>query len=108
MTMTMRRTLPRSTGRMTTRWIATPPTNEISERRDERRPVAPAVIGDQRPRDVRRERRHLALREVDDARRAVDDHEREREERVDAARREAGDDLLHEVAEGGDEHQWLR
>ena len=27
-TITIRRTLPRSTGRMTTRWIATPPANE--------------------------------------------------------------------------------
>ena len=57
------------------------------ERGDEGRPVAPAVVHRERPRDVRRERRHLALGEVDDPGRAVDDHEREREQRVDAARR---------------------
>ncbi len=75
------------------------------ERRDERRPVAPAVVERERPGDVGRERRHLPLGEVDDPRRAVDDHEREREQRVDAARGEAGDDLLHEVREGGEDHQ---
>ena len=54
-----------------------------AEREDERRPVRPAVVRDQRPRDVGREHPHLALREVDDVRRAVDEHEREREARVD-------------------------
>ena len=29
-TMTIRNTLPRSTGRITTRWMATPPTNEMT------------------------------------------------------------------------------
>ncbi len=85
------------------------PTGEREgERRDERRPVAPAVVEGQRPGDVRRQRRHLALREVDDAGRAVDDHERQRQERVDPARREAGHDLLHEVGERGGDHQYPR
>ena len=75
------------------------------ERRDEGGPVAPTVVERERPGDVGRERRHLPLGEVDDPRRAVDDHEREREQRVDAARGEAGDDLLHEVREGGEDHQ---
>jgi hypothetical protein len=37
------------------------------------------------------------LREVDDARRAVDQDERERQQRVDAARRDPADDLLENV-----------
>jgi hypothetical protein len=75
------------------------------ERPDERRPIAPAVVHGERPGDVRRERRHLPLREIDDPRRAVDDHEREREQRVDTTGSEPRDDLLHEVGEGGEEHQ---
>ncbi len=74
------------------------------ERRGEGEPVAPAVIHDERPGDVGRERRHLALREVDDSGRAVNDHERECEQRVDPTRREARHDLLHEVGERGDDH----
>ena len=52
------------------------------ERQRERDPVAEPVV-DERPGDERRERRHLALREVHDPGRAVDDHDREREQRVD-------------------------
>ena len=64
---------------------------------DERRPVRPAVVRDQRPGDVGREHRHLALGEVDHPGRAVDQDERERERGVDRARREPRDDLLEEV-----------
>jgi len=72
----------------------------------ERGPERQAVIH-QRPADERRERRHLALREVDHARRAVDDHDRERQPCVDRALADAGGDLLRELGpgEGGDEHQ---
>ena len=56
------------------------------ERQRERAPVADAVV-DERPGDEGRERGHLALGEVHDAGRAVDDHDREREQGVDRARR---------------------
>ena len=78
------------------------------ERRRRRGPVAPAVVHDERPRDVRGERRHLALREVDDPGRAVDDHEREREQGEDPTGGEARDDVLHELGEGRGEHQYPR
>ena len=55
-----------------------------------------AVIRRQRPEDVRRERRHLALREVDDAGRPMDQDDRERERAVDPARGEPRHDLLEE------------
>ena len=61
----------------------------------EREPVGEPPV-DQLPRDVRRERRERALREVDHLGRAVDEDERDREARVDAAVREAGDRLLRE------------
>jgi hypothetical protein len=51
----------------------------------------------QRPADEGREHRHLPLREVDDVRRAIDEDEREREQRVDPAGGEAAHDLLPEV-----------
>src|SRR5262249_25535206 len=41
----------------------------------------------------------LALGEVHDARRAVDDHDPEREQRVDRSGREARDDLLQELGQ---------
>jgi hypothetical protein len=67
------------------------------EREEERRPETEAVVRDQRPRDVGREHPHLALREVDHVRRAVDQDEREREARVDRAVSEPRHDLLHEL-----------
>ena len=73
------------------------------ERADEGRPVRPAVVLVQRPGDVGGEHRHLALREVDHARGAVDQHERERERRVDRPRPEPRDDLLEELG-----HQYPR
>ncbi len=67
----------------------TPPTNEAISVNDERGPVRPAVVRRQRPGDVGRERRHLALGEVDHPGRAVDQDERERERGVDRRRRRA-------------------
>ncbi len=64
---------------------------------EEGAPVRQPVV-DQRPGEIGTEGRHLALREVDHARRAVDDHERERQRPVDAAGGEAADDLLPELA----------
>ena len=66
-------------GRITAWWIADAADERDRERDGERGPVRPAVVRGQRPGDVGREHRHLALREVDDAGRAVDQHERERE-----------------------------
>ena len=66
------------------------------EREEEGDPVRHAAV-EQLPADEGREHRHLALREVDDARRAVDQDEREREQRVHAARRDPRDDLLENV-----------
>ena len=66
------------------------------QRRHERGPVRPAVVRGQRPGDVGREHRHLALGEVDHPGRAVDQDERERERGVDRPGAEPGDDLLEE------------
>ena len=63
----------------------------------ERGPVADAVVRHQRPGDVGGEHRHLALGEVDDAGGAVNEHERQREQAVDAAGGETRDDLLEEL-----------
>ena len=66
------------------------------ERRREGRPVREAVqhqlVG-----DVCREHRELALREVDDVRRAVDEDECQREAAVHRAERDALDGVLGEV-----------
>ena len=64
-----------------------------NQRRRERGPERPAVV-DQRPADERGQRRHLTLREVDHAGGAVDDHDREREQPVDAAVGQTADDML--------------
>ncbi len=56
-------------------------------------PVVHAAA-DQREGDERREHRHLALGEVDEAHRVVDEDEREREAGEDPADRDAADDLL--------------
>ena len=96
-TITTRICEPRSTGRITAWWIPNPPTNDTSRVIDERRPVADAVVRRQRPGDVGREHRHLALGEVDHAGGAVDEHERQRERAVDAAGGETRDDLLEEL-----------
>jgi hypothetical protein len=58
----------------------------------------------QRPGDVRREGRHLALREVDDVGGAVDEDEREREAGVDRTGGEPGRDLLEELGPGEGQH----
>jgi hypothetical protein len=65
----------RSTGLITTRSIATPAKNEIATVARKAAQYVKAVV-DERPRDEGREHRHLALGEVDDAGRAVDQHER--------------------------------
>ena len=87
---------PRSTGRITAWWIPKPPTNDTSS-------VTANAGQYEKPwfvvsvhSDVGRERRHLALGEVDHPGGAVDQHERERERAVDAAGGEARDDLLEE------------
>ena len=68
-------------------------TEREHERHGERDPVAHAAI-DQGVCDERRQHRHLALGEVDQAHRVVDEDQRQREAREDAADREAADDLL--------------
>jgi hypothetical protein len=86
------------------------PTDECHrERQEERTPVADAPLH-QLPRDVRREHRHLSLREVDDVGRAVDENERERETAEDAAAREPRDRLLGELVadEAADEQRDAR
>ena len=82
-----------STGRMSVALDGHAAAERDQQGQGERRPVRKAVVH-QRPGDESRERRHLALREVDDVRRSVDEHEREREAPVDRARREAARDLL--------------
>ena len=52
---------------------------------------------DERPRDVGRKHAHLALREVEDARCAMDENEGECERRVDTAVGETRDHVLKEV-----------
>ena len=70
------------------------------ERKDQRRreggPERPAVL-DQGPADERRERRQLSLREVEHARRTVNDDDPECEQPVDAPTRQTAHDVLHEV-----------
>ena len=84
-----------STGRITIRSSATAPANEIATVRDEGQPVGPAG-GDQRPGDVGAEHRHLALGEVEVVGGLVDHHHRERDQGVDAAERDPGQQLLQE------------
>ena len=86
-----------ATGAITTRWTPTPSAKAKTSVDGERGPVRPAVVLHQRPGDVGREHRHLALREVDHAGGAVDQHERERERAVDRPVPEPADDLLEEV-----------
>ena len=86
----------RWTGRITSRSIEHAAEEREHEREEERAPVRDAPV-EQLPADEGREHRHLALREVDDPRRAVDQDEREREQRVDAAGRDPRHDLLEEV-----------
>ena len=63
------------------------------DRDGQRDPVAHAAP-EQREREECREHRHLALREVHEAHRVVDEDEREGEARVDAARGDAAQHLL--------------
>jgi hypothetical protein len=72
------------------------------ERLPEREPLVHEGPGDEG-----REGRHLALREVDDPCRAVDDHDRKREPGVDRTFANARRKLLRELGpgEGGDRHQ---
>ena len=75
------RTLARSSGWITTRWRPTPNTNAITSvtMNAGQYESGAGAVRDQRPGDVGREHRHLALREVDHLGRLVDQHERERE-----------------------------
>ena len=57
-------------------------TERQHDRQEDRQPHRQPLVGEP-PRDVRRDECHLALREVEDARRLVDEHERQRERRVD-------------------------
>ena len=79
------------------------------ERREERLPVREAPL-DELVGDVRRQHRELALREVDDVGRAIDEHEREREAAVDGADREPLHRQLREdrAAQRADERAPLR
>ena len=64
------------------------------QRRKHREPERQVKGGERGERRERADHSHLALGEVHHVGRLVDDDEREREERVDAAEREAGDDEL--------------
>ena len=100
---TIVRTEPVRDRRDHVRWMPRPSAEGEDERDHEREPVRPAVVLDQRPGDVGREHRHLALGEVDHAGRAVDQDERERERREDRPAPEPRDDLLEELG-----HQYPR
>ena len=104
-TITIVRTGASSTGRMTIALDRHTAREGDREHDGERRPEREPVVH-QRPGNERRERRHLALSEVDDARRAIDDHDRERETRVDRAFADARGKLLRELrpGEGGENH----
>jgi hypothetical protein len=93
-TMTMTRIGEFSTGRMMIRSTATPSTNALATVIAKAPSTARRL--QQRPRDVGREHRHLALREVHQVRRLVDHDQRERDAGIDAAGREAGEDLVQE------------
>ena len=95
-TITIVSTGARSIGRISVRSIEHAAEEREPERQEERAPVRHPPLH-QLPGDERRERRHLPLREVDHPRRAVDQDDREREARVDPARREPADDLLPEL-----------
>ncbi len=84
-----------STGRIIRRNVSAPITKlkRCDDDQAEGERHAPLV---ELPGEIDRERRHLALREVDDARRAIDQHQRKRERGVDRAGREAFHDLLQE------------
>ena len=80
------------------RWISTPPTNAIPSVAKNAPQNETAVVADQRPGDVCREHRELALREVDHLGRLVDEDERECERSVDRAVGEARDQLSGRTA----------
>ena len=82
------------TGRISVSSIAAPPINASTSVRTN---AGQWELLHQAPGDERAEHRHLALREVDDAGGAVDQHEGEREARVDPAGGEPRDDLLEEL-----------
>ena len=84
-----------STGRMTTRSIDDAEHEGADDREREGGPVRHAGL-DQRPGEVGREHRHLALREIHQVGRLVDHHQRQRDAGVDAAGGEAGEDLVQE------------
>ena len=67
------------------------------EREGGRRPVREAVLHDEPPADEGHEGAELAVREADDAGRAIDEHDRQRERRVDPAVGEAAHHLLPEL-----------
>jgi hypothetical protein len=69
------------------------------QRDDERDPVRDAGLG-QRERDVGREHRHLALREVHLVGRLEDHHQRERDAGVDRAVGDSGQQLVKERLHG--------
>ena len=53
----------------------------------------------QLPGEIGREHRHFALGEIDQMRRLVDHHQRQRHDRVDPAERETGRQLMQELAQ---------
>ena len=78
--------------------MSDPADERDDDRRSEGAPVGPAGIH-QLPGEIGREHRHFALREIDELRRLVDHHQRQRHDRVDAAEREAGSQLMQELAQ---------
>ena len=95
-TMTRFSGLPPSTGRISTRSIEHPADERERQRAEQRASRAAAPASAQRPGDERGEHRHLALGEVDDAGRAEDQHQRERQRRVHRAVGDPVDDHLQE------------
>ena len=65
--------------------------------RRESAPVGPAGVH-QLPGEIGREHRHLALGEIDELRRLVNHHQRQRHDRIDPAEREARSHLMQELA----------
>ncbi len=92
-----------TSGRSTKRSVTMPNTIMIDEREHQRDAERRTLREDADERQ-RREVHHRALREVEDARRLVDQHEAERDERVHHAREQAADQDLEEELH----RQWRR
>ncbi len=87
-------------GRITSRCTSTPSTAQIGDGGDEGERGAVAVLDLEAVDEVGADQREAGLREVDDARAAVDDDQAEAEQRVDAAGPEAEQREADQVGHG--------